>query len=98
MKTWYVFIGFLVSGQLAAQGYLQEGLLFSRTSTPGTARTVGAGNAFGSVGADMGSLSVNPAGIGLYGATDMRVTTAITNDNNEALFNNSTKNQKSTRV
>lgn len=98
MKAWFVFIGLLVSGQLAAQGYLQEGLLFSRTSTPGTARTVGAGNAFGSVGADMGSLSVNPAGIGLYRATDMSVTPAITIANNEALFNGSTKNQKSTRV
>jgi hypothetical protein len=98
MKTWVVLAGLLLSVNLFAQTYVDEGLLFSQTGTPGTARTLGAGNAFGSVGADLGSLNINPAGIGLYRSTDMSITPALSVTNNEANFNSSVKNQKNTKV
>ena len=42
-----------------------DALRYSRLSVVGTARYSGLGGAFGALGADFSTLSVNPAGIGL---------------------------------
>ncbi len=49
-------------------------LRYSRTDLGGTARAMGMGGAFGSVGADFTSLSINPAGIGLYKKSEFTFT------------------------
>lgn len=50
---------------LSAQ-YVDNALLFSQQSYGSTARSKAMGNAFGALGGDFGSLSINPAGIGIY--------------------------------
>lgn len=50
---------------------------YSQTSTFATARSVGFGGALGSVGGDFSSLSVNPAGIGIYRKSEFMVTPGL---------------------
>lgn len=49
-------------------------LRYSQTSVRGTARSLAQGGAFGAVGADFSSLSINPAGIGLYKKSEFSLT------------------------
>ena len=48
-----------------------DALRFSLIQPQATARAVGIGNALGSVGGDFSSLSVNPAGIGIYRSSEI---------------------------
>jgi Outer membrane protein transport protein (OMPP1/FadL/TodX) len=50
---------------------------YSNLSSQGTARSMGFGGALGSVGADFSTLSVNPAGIGLYHTSEMNITPSL---------------------
>src|ERR1700722_18995933 len=68
----------LLAGAINAQTPNPDAtLLFSRSSISGTARTAGSGGAFSSVGADLGCLDLNPAGLGLYRSSDVSITPAI---------------------
>jgi hypothetical protein len=49
-------------------------LRYSRTMVGGTARAMGHGGAFGAIGADFTSLTINPAGIGLYKKSEFSIT------------------------
>lgn len=54
---------------LALGGYAQtadDALNMSLTRTFGTARVLGAGGAFGALGGDLGAVSINPAGVGVF--------------------------------
>jgi hypothetical protein len=51
-----------------------DALRYSRLSVVGTARYSGLGGAFGALGADFSTLSVNPAGIGLYRGSEFSIT------------------------
>ncbi|MEC8273748.1 MAG: hypothetical protein VXZ76_02790 [Bacteroidota bacterium] len=44
----------------------EDALLFSENAVVGTARTAAMSNAFGALGADLSTLSNNPAGLGVY--------------------------------
>ena len=50
---------------------------YSNLSSQGTARSMGFGGALGSVGADFSTLSVNPAGIGMYHTSEMNITPSL---------------------
>jgi hypothetical protein len=52
-------------------------LRYSQLSPQGTARSMGFGGALGSVGGDFTSLSVNPAGIGVYRTSEFSFTPSI---------------------
>lgn len=54
-----------------------DALRFSFLSPTGTARSMGFGNALGSIGGDFASLSVNPAGIGIYRRSEFMVTPSL---------------------
>lgn len=54
-----------------------DALRYSRLIMGGTARSIGAGNAFGAVGADFSVIGTNPAGIGLLRATEISITPGI---------------------
>ena len=60
--------------------------LWSQTGITGTARSVGMGGAFGSVGADLGCISINPAGLGLYRSTDFSITPVVQISNSESVY------------
>ena len=48
----------------------EDALLFSENAVVGTARAAGMSNAFGALGADLSTLSNNPAGLGVYQSYD----------------------------
>ena len=52
-------------------------LSLSQRNVPGTARSMGMGGAFTSLGADMASLSYNPAGVGMYQRNEVSMTLGI---------------------
>lgn len=68
----------LFSGNIAAQFPNQDAaVLFSRNSVSGTAASTGAGGAFSSVGGDLGSIELNPAGLGLFKSNDISITPGL---------------------
>lgn len=63
-----------------------DALRYGYTHYFGTARSIGIGNAMGSLGADFGSLSINPAGIGIYRRGDFSITPSFTINSNKASY------------
>lgn len=59
-----------------AQNVIDAGK-YGQTGTFATARSIGFGGALGSVGGDFGSLSVNPAGIGIYRSSEFMMTPGL---------------------
>ncbi|MFZ4705306.1 MAG: hypothetical protein ACOYMF_04795 [Bacteroidales bacterium] len=77
MKRILIFITLSASVlSLNAQNEV-DALRYSRLSVVGTARYSGLGGAFGALGADFSTLSVNPAGIGLYRSSDFSITPSL---------------------
>ncbi|MCY1723292.1 outer membrane protein transport protein [Prolixibacteraceae bacterium Z1-6] len=64
-----LFVPFLIS----AQG-VSDALRFSQFEVQGTARAGAMGNAFGALGGDFTSVSINPAGLGLYRSSEFAIT------------------------
>jgi hypothetical protein len=60
-----------------------DALRFSQYLYSGTARSIAMGNAFGSLGGDITSLSMNPAGLGVYRSSEFAFTPGL-------LYNSST--------
>ena len=53
---------------------LADALRYSSFQVQGTARSGGMGNAFGALGGDFTSVSINPAGVGLYRSGELTFT------------------------
>lgn len=88
------FIKFAAGSLLAAActftTYAQDptdALRLSLLSPQGTARSIGFGNTLGSVGGDFTSLSVNPAGIGIYRKSEIMFTPSMMFSKVEARYN-----------
>lgn len=56
---------------------LTDALRYSNQRVSGTARSEAMGNAFGALGGDFSSLSINPAGVGVYRSGEFTFSTAI---------------------
>lgn len=70
MKKAVILVALFMSGiHIQAQTH-QEALRYSDSHVMGTARSAGMSNAFGALGADISTLSVNPAGLGVYRSFD----------------------------
>jgi len=68
----------LVLGSYAVQAQdINEAYNFSNLTVQGTARSMGFGNALGSVGGDFSSVSVNPAGLGIYRSSEFSFTPSL---------------------
>lgn len=63
-------------GNISAQSAV-EALMLTDNDLIGTARFVGMGGAFTSLGGDISSLSQNPAGIGIYRTNEVATTLTI---------------------
>ncbi len=73
-----------VCGLLALNANAQneeDVLRYSMTQPGGTARSWAMGSAFGAVGADPASASINPAGFGLYNASELSFTPVLESNN-----------------
>lgn len=66
----------LLSNMASAQSIIDAGK-YGQTASFATARSVGFGGALGSVGGDFGSLSVNPAGLGIYRSSEFMITPGL---------------------
>ncbi|OJV23426.1 MAG: hypothetical protein BGO30_09050 [Bacteroidetes bacterium 41-46] len=63
--------------RLSSLPYVTSAALFSQTFYEGSARTSSMGNAFISLGGDIGALSINPASSGVYRYSEFSVTPSI---------------------
>ena len=95
MKRTYLLLGALVFAlPLSAQDiYKVES--FSSEDLNGTARYVGMGGAMNALGADISTMSVNPAGIGLYRRSDFSMTGSFLMEKGAKRFNDIGKNRAS---
>ncbi len=66
---------------------LADGLRYSQTLNGGTARYVSMGGAFGALGADFTSTSINPAGLGVYKSSEFTITPSFKRSNIESSYN-----------
>lgn len=84
----YIFLFFigLFSLSISAQTAF-DALRYSMLGFGGTARYMGAGGAFGAIGADFSTLSTNPAGIGLYRASEFTFSPSLYYQAAEANYN-----------
>jgi hypothetical protein len=82
-------LGMAGAQELVAEGRVIRGpyfdaghrMLFAgHDHTFGTSRVAAMGGAFTSLGADLSSMSINPAGLGMYQSSDMGVTAALSLD------------------
>ena len=80
----------------SGHGYYDDALRFSRLTFGGSARFQSVGGATTALGADIGTLSSNPAGLGMYNRSDMGVTAGIgTVNTNSGYLGNNQKDHRS---
>lgn len=66
--------------RLGQNPYVSSAAMFSQTFYEGSARTAAMGNAFISLGGDIGALAINPASSGIYRYSEFSLTPSITLD------------------
>lgn len=93
MNLYKSFISFIAglallgwAGSVSAQNET-DALRYSRTYLSGTARIQGIAGAQTAIGADIGSLAGNPAGLGLFRRSEFSVTPSITATSTESRIN-----------
>jgi hypothetical protein len=69
-----------------------DALRYSQLNVTGTARYTAMGGAFGALGGDMTTLSVNPGGIGVFAKTEASVTIGLLSTASEAEYLGTTAN------
>jgi hypothetical protein len=96
-QTLFLFSFFILPAALFSQVYDIDALKFARQQTAGTARSMGAVGAFGSVGADLSSTLYNPAGIALYRSSDVSLGIGIHPTATNSKFLNQERSESNTR-
>jgi hypothetical protein len=76
-----VFVPYLMQAQ-----DLADALRYSNLQVQGTARSAAMGNAFGALGGDFTSASINPAGVGIYRSSEFTVTPIFGNTSVETNY------------
>lgn len=79
---------FTLSGY--SQGEL-DALRYSQTFSGGTARSLSMGGAFGALGGDFSSLSINPGGIGVFRGTEISFSPTLFYDKTSSAFSGYSK-------
>lgn len=80
-----LFIGFITSSVGYSQ-YVDNALKFSMNEYGGTARFVGMGGAFGALGGDFSSISINPAGLGVYRGSELVFSPGMSYNSNSSTY------------
>ncbi len=73
---------------------LADALRYSNLQVQGTARAGAMGNAFGALGGDFTSVSINPAGLGLYRTSELVFTPTFSQTQVETTYRNSLMTDK----
>ena len=80
-------IAMAVVAAMPSMGHAQneaDVLRYGWVAPLGSSRTVAMGGAFGALGADLGSMGINPAGLGLYRRGDLAIATGLNSANTDA--------------
>lgn len=98
MKKQLLVLAALVGGINSMQAQDEfDALRYGYNQSFGTARSMGIGGALGSLGADFGAMSVNPAGLGLYRKNDVSLSPLLTINNNRGTYNGWEQSDRSNR-
>lgn len=97
MKRYIATIAVILLVNFAYSQDFFDALRYSQTTYGGSARSIAMGSAFGSLGSDFTSASINPAGLGLYRSGELTLTPTLNINNASAdyLGTNSTDNKYS---
>ena len=87
-KIFYTIFFSLSTILTNAQGS-SDALNYSQTFNGGTARFVSMGGAFGALGGDFTSISINPAGLGVYRSSEFSITPSFKKRNVSSDYNGS---------
>ena len=68
---------------------VDDALRYSQLFYNGTARFMSMGGAFTALGGDLSSLSINPAGVGVYRSSEFTITPQLLYNNAKSVFNSS---------
>jgi hypothetical protein len=74
-----------------------DALRFSQTNYGGTARSISMGSAFGAIGGDFISASINPAGMGIYRSDEFSFSPTLNMKSTDALYLGTTSPDSKTR-
>ncbi|MCT4589352.1 MAG: hypothetical protein N4A71_16125 [Carboxylicivirga sp.] len=85
-KLSYLLIICLCLTGLAKAQNIDDALRFNKREITGTSRSLGMANAFGALGGDLSSLSINPAGIAVYRASEFAFTPSISLNHSTASY------------
>ena len=80
-KLYFTLLAIIGITAVSPAQYVDNALLFSQQNYGSTARSKAMGNAFGALGGDFGSLSINPAGIAIYQRGEVSTTMSLLNNN-----------------
>lgn len=85
-----------IAWQVTAQNEA-DALRYSYLSPQGTARSMGFGGALGAIGGDFTSLTVNPAGIGVYRSSELTFTPSLKLNSSNSTYTGAATSDNSTR-
>ena len=81
-----IILSLLASKSLLAQ-IPSDALLGTDFQPFGTARSTAVGHAMGAIGGDFSSISINPAGLGVYRVSELTLSSQFSNQNLQTTFN-----------
>lgn len=90
------FICSLVVSNTLAQNILDLSK-YAQSNSYSTARSIGFGNALGSIGGDFSTLSVNPAGIGIYRSSEVMISPGLRFSGSKSTYAGNTNSDNGTR-
>ncbi len=97
MRIGFALLPALLIGSLTTSAQdIREAYNLSNLTIQGTARSMGFGNALGSVGGDFSSLSVNPAGLGVYRSSEVTFTPSLRMNGTSSQYTGTTTDDNST--
>lgn len=98
MRTYFITIILLVAFVSPALSQNEtEALKFSENESGGTARSLGLSGAMGALGGDATALGINPAGIGVYRASEFTFTMGVNNNNTTSDYLNTKYDDQKTK-
>jgi hypothetical protein len=98
MKKIVVLLGIVVFYTTAQGQYVSDALKYSQNFPAISARSLGMGGAFTSLGGDVSAALYNPAGLGVYRKSELVFTPAISLSNTSADYLGKTNNDSKTRL